>query len=269
MERLGTDALLLSCLSLCLLWGAVQRGQAGPLEPGVSVARGQISLNDMLKEVEQLMEDTQHKLEEAVHQMQNETSRDLYGYSLPSIFQNQNLNTTKTLETDGPTGDSPFSKSIFEDGRWNEVDHECLIDEDCEQDSYCLYNISSSNCVPCKFTNMECVKDEECCGEQLCVWGLCVQNKTRGQSGTICQAQSDCSPQHCCAFHKALLFPVCRPRPQQGQGCREQQNQLLELMLWDDEAPREHCPCTTGLECQPVGQESLCMKNKSSLKNGP
>lgn len=31
---------------------------------------------------------------------------------------------------------------------------ECLIDEDCEEDSYCLYNISSSKCVSCKSTNM-------------------------------------------------------------------------------------------------------------------
>lgn len=30
---------------------------------------GQITLNDMFREVEKLMEDTQHKLEEAVHQV--------------------------------------------------------------------------------------------------------------------------------------------------------------------------------------------------------
>ncbi|XP_072520253.1 dickkopf-related protein 3b [Salminus brasiliensis] len=259
MEGLGKDSLLLACLSLWLALVAVQGAHADPVELEVTVARGQISLNDMLKEVEQLMEDTQHKLEEAVHQMENETSRDLYGYNLPTIYQNPNQNTTGAKAAGGQTGDTPFNNTLFQDGRWNEVDHECLIDEDCEQGSFCLYNISSSKCIPCKSTNTECVKDEECCGEQLCVWGLCVQNKTRGQSGTICQAQSDCSPQHCCAFHKALLFPVCRPRPQQGQGCHEQQNLLLELLLWDEEAPHEHCPCAAGLQCQPVGQESLCV----------
>ncbi|KAL7885420.1 hypothetical protein AOLI_G00057150 [Acnodon oligacanthus] len=258
MARHGKRSLLFAFLSLWL--GLV--AEADPLGRGVSVARGQISLNDMLKEVEQLMEDTQHKLEEAVHQMENETSRDLYGYSLPPSYQNQN--TTGVQETDGQT----FPKTLFQEGRWNEVDHECLIDEDCGQDSYCLYNISSSKCIPCKSTSTECVKDEECCGEQLCVWGLCAQNKTKGQSGTICQAQSDCSPQHCCAFHKALLFPVCRPRPQQGQGCHEQPNQLLELLLWDEEAPREHCPCATGLQCQPVGQESTCVNPRSSSGRG-
>lgn len=33
------------------------------------LAPGQITLNDMFREVEKLMEDTQHKLEEAVHQV--------------------------------------------------------------------------------------------------------------------------------------------------------------------------------------------------------
>ncbi|KAL6480873.1 hypothetical protein MHYP_G00119060 [Metynnis hypsauchen] len=65
MERQGKRSLLFAFLSLWL--GLV--AEADPLGLGVSVARGQISLNDMLKEVEQLMEDTQHKLEEAVHQV--------------------------------------------------------------------------------------------------------------------------------------------------------------------------------------------------------
>lgn len=35
----------------------------------VNLARGHITLNDMFREVEKLMEDTQHKLEEAVQQV--------------------------------------------------------------------------------------------------------------------------------------------------------------------------------------------------------
>ncbi|XP_066504899.1 dickkopf-related protein 3b [Hoplias malabaricus] len=260
MERPGKSGLLFAFVSLCL--GCVVETDSAGLK--VSVARGQSSLNDMLKEVEQLMEDTQHKLEEAVHQMENETSRDLYGYNMIPNFQFQE--TTEAKEMDGQPGDIPHSKALFREGRWNEVDHECLVDEDCEQDNFCLYNINSSRCIPCKSTSMECVKDEECCGEQLCVWGLCAQNKTRGQSGTICQVQSDCSRQHCCAFHKALLFPVCRPSPLQGQGCYEEQNHLMELLMWDDEAPHEHCPCAAGLQCQQVGKESVCVKKSSPEK---
>ncbi|KAB5571579.1 hypothetical protein PHYPO_G00226660 [Pangasianodon hypophthalmus] len=232
---------------------------------GKHVALGQLTLNEMFKEVEKLMEDTQQKLEEAVHQMANETSRSLYGYRLP--FGHPNPTVTGAKDSESESGDTVSSTPLTQESRWNEVDHECLIDEDCEEDSYCLYNISSSKCVSCKSINMECVKDEECCGEQLCVWGVCTQNKTRGGSGTICQYQSDCSPLHCCAVHKALLYPVCRPRPLEGQSCYEQPNELLELLMWDDEAPHEHCPCAAGLQCQPLGQESLCLLEKSSARD--
>ncbi|ROL51614.1 Dickkopf-related protein 3 [Anabarilius grahami] len=216
-------------LSLCVgfvLGSSVHRGGHLDITETLEkhVAQGQTTLNEMFREVEKLMEDTQHKLEEAVHQ-----------------------------ETDNKTGKTHFSRTLIQNTeRWNEVDHECLIDEDCGDGSFCLYEIITSKCIPCQTTNMECTKDVECCGDQLCVWGVCALNRTKGQSGTICQYQSDCSPQHCCAFHKALLFPVCRPKPQEGQGCHSHPNQLMELLLWDEEGPREHCPCSAGLHCQPL-----------------
>ncbi|GAA6094409.1 dickkopf-related protein 3b [Tachysurus ichikawai] len=257
--------LLLTLMSLSI--SLAKADQTRPLDLGETlgehVALGQLTLNEMFKEVERLMEDTQQKLEEAVHQMENETSRSLYGHRLPFGL----LNPNETKDSENESGDIRYSEAFNQENRWNEVDHECLIDEDCEENSYCLYNISSSKCVLCKSTNMECVKDEECCGEQLCVWGVCMQNKTRGDSGTICQYQSDCSPLHCCAVHKALLYPVCRPRPLEGQSCHEQPNELLELLLWDDEAPHEHCPCAAGLQCQPLSNESLCLMKKSSAGN--
>ncbi|XP_026874054.2 dickkopf-related protein 3b [Electrophorus electricus] len=224
-------------------------------------AQGQATLNEMFREVEELMEDTQQKLQEAVHQMENETSKSLYGHSLPSRYDS--LNRTEAKEARAHAGGSPISKTLIQTGQWNNVDHECLTDEDCEEDNYCRYELSRSKCAPCRTTGTECEKNEECCGEQLCVWGLCALNRTTGQSGTICQQQSDCSSQHCCAFHRAFLFPVCRPRPREGQGCHEQPNQLLELLLWDDEAPYEHCPCAAGLQCQLAGKESLCTAEKS------
>ncbi|XP_030641113.1 dickkopf-related protein 3b [Chanos chanos] len=243
------------------------------------VAQGQVTLNEMFREVEKLMEDTQQKLEEAVQQMDNETARSMSNaHGLPlnyhnetstmEILGNQTIHTIEKIdkETDNETGGVYFSRTwIQTSGQWNEADHECLIDEDCGKDSYCFYEILTSKCMPCKAGNMICTKDEECCGDQLCVWGMCAQNRTKGQSGTICQYQSDCSPQHCCAFHKALLFPVCRPRPQKRQPCQGHPNMLMELLLWDVEGPRENCPCTAGLQCLSVGKESLCMDEKSSV----
>ncbi|KAF7707658.1 hypothetical protein HF521_018876 [Silurus meridionalis] len=180
---------------------------------GKHEALGQLSLNEMFREVEKLMEDTQQKLEEAVHQMANETSRSFYGHRLP--FRHSSSDGTRDMDSESSSGDTFSFTPLIQESRWNEVDHECLIDEDCEENSYCLYNISSSKCVLCKSTNMECVKDEECCGEQLCVWGVCTQNKTRGDSGTICQYQSDCSHLHCCAVHKDVL------QQQEGESCEK------------------------------------------------
>lgn len=45
-----------------------------------------------------------------------------------------------------------------------------------------------------------CSKDEECCSDQTCVWGQCTVNATSGTEGTICQGQSDCRSDLCCAF---------------------------------------------------------------------
>ncbi|XP_055049108.1 dickkopf-related protein 3b [Misgurnus anguillicaudatus] len=273
-------------LSLCVglaMGSTVDRGGHLDISETLEahVAQGQSTLNEMFREVEKLMEDTKHKLEEAVHQMENESSKALHARNLPDSFHNETTTEIKIgnrtiqlieridKETDRKTGKTQISRTLIQGpSRWNEVDHECMIDEDCEEGSYCLYEIITSKCVPCQTTNMECLKDEECCGEQLCVWGVCAQNRTKGQSGTICQYQSDCSPQHCCAFHKALLFPVCRPKPQEGQGCHDHPNQLMDLMLWDEEGPREHCPCAAGLHCQPLGKNSACVDERNSSGEG-
>lgn len=63
-EKMSGIMLLLS-VSICLLCGSGGSSVAlwGTLE------RGSVSLNEMFREVEELMEDTQHILEEAVDQV--------------------------------------------------------------------------------------------------------------------------------------------------------------------------------------------------------
>ncbi|XP_063052106.1 dickkopf-related protein 3b [Engraulis encrasicolus] len=243
-----------------------------------NLAPGQLTLNDMFREVEKLMEDTQHKLEEAVHQMNNESvksqafAQDLIpNYNLTisegNVFGDPAVRVVEQITKDinNGTGDINVVRTVIQtSGRWNEVDHECLVDEDCGESSYCLYQILTSRCIPCKASHAACGKDEECCGGQLCVWGKCSPDGVRGQSGSICQYQNDCSPQHCCAFHKELLYPVCTPRLQEGERCHSHPNHLMDLLQWDVEGPREHCPCSEGLECQPLRRGSICLDSRES-----
>ncbi|XP_051579640.1 dickkopf-related protein 3-like isoform X1 [Myxocyprinus asiaticus] len=244
-----------------------------------NLVQGQTKLNEMFREVEELMEDTQQKLEDAVHQMDNESAKSsLNPHNVSSHLQNESSieitagnqsmyiieRTNKT--TDNATEMANISKTIQSSGKENGIDHECVIDEDCEKGGYCLYETHSSKCLPCKQLDATCTKDEECCAGQLCVWGQCSNNSTKGEAGTICQYQSDCKEELCCAFHKALLFPVCSSKPLERERCIISANHLMELLSWDmeGEGPQEHCPCAGGLQCQHRGRGALCLKYQNS-----
>ncbi|XP_036400336.1 dickkopf-related protein 3a [Megalops cyprinoides] len=269
---------LLLCFAL-INGVACKKTTAGDVSEALeaNLAQGHATLNDMFREVEKLMEDTQHKLEEAVHKMDNESARSiLYARDPPLNYRdesrtvrklgNQSVFTVEKIDkvTDNKTGATHFSRTLIRSsGRGNEVDYACIIDEDCEKGSYCLYEMLRSQCLPCKAIHAPCMKDEECCAGQLCVWGQCRENATKGEAGSICQYQSDCSTELCCAFHKALLFPVCTPKPTEREHCHIHPNHLMELLSWDieGEGPREHCPCARGLQCQPHGRGSLCWRS--------
>ncbi|XP_032407186.1 dickkopf-related protein 3b isoform X2 [Xiphophorus hellerii] len=221
--------LLLGFWALCLLW------TAGAME------RGPVSLNEMFREVEELMEDTQHMLDEAVHKITNESAKfSSSPLDLPPDYHNETRKTvrgnngeTRILdrtdkETDNRTGETYTSHVHVEvSGQWNGVAHPCS-------------------------------KDEECCSDQMCVWGQCTVNATQGTAGTICQGQSDCRPDLCCAFQREFLFPVCSPKPLKGESCLNHPNLLMDMLEWDQEGPRDHCPCVANLHCQPHGRGSVC-----------
>lgn len=63
-EKMSGIMLLLS-VSICLLCG----GGGSSVSLRDTLERGSVSLNEMFREVEELMEDTQHILEEAVDQV--------------------------------------------------------------------------------------------------------------------------------------------------------------------------------------------------------
>ncbi|XP_068168320.1 dickkopf-related protein 3a [Antennarius striatus] len=147
---------------------------------------------------------------------------------------------------------------------WNNIDRGCMTEEDCGVGSYCFYDLHNSKCLPCKATDVSCTKDEQCCSDQLCVWGQCSPNATKGGAGSTCQYQTDCSTDLCCAFHKALLFPVCLAKPIERERCFGASNHLTELLPWDiqDDGPRKHCPCAGALQCQQLGRGSMCLKGE-------
>ncbi|XP_060932245.1 dickkopf-related protein 3b [Limanda limanda] len=247
----GIMLLLCVSVSVCLLrgTGGSARSQARILRDKLD--QGPASLSDMFREVEALMEDTQHILEEAVDQITTESAK--------SSLTSPDLRLRTDKETNIETGETRFSHDHVEvSGPWNSVDHECMVDEDCGDLRYCLYEIQNSRCLPCIPTDMPCIKDEECCSEQMCVWGQCTLNATRGTEGTICQGQSDCRTDLCCAFQRELLFPVCNPHPGKGESCLNDPNLLMDMLAWDEEVPRDHCPCADLLQCRPHGRGSVC-----------
>ncbi|XP_056383970.1 dickkopf-related protein 3 [Hyla sarda] len=247
-----------------------------PAAPGAHIADAPVksSLNEMFEEVEELIGDTQSKLENAVKELQTEESlKDHVSLTdLPPNYHNKTVKETKVgnativtkeeiiKETDNKTGSTYISKTIIstlKDG--DKMGHDCIVDEDCGTGNYCNLSGVNYKCQPCQ-EEATCIRDGECCEGRLCVWGQC-RTSSKGQSGTICENQQDCGPGLCCAVHTVLLFPVCTPAPGRGEPCQTL-NPLLELFPWelDSEVPVSHCPCPSGLVCQPEshGLVSVC-----------
>lgn len=248
------------------------------------------SLGEMLREVEALMEDTQHKLRNAVQEMEAEEEgakklSEVSFESLPPNYHNESNTETRvgnrTVQThqeidkvtDNKTGSTVFSETVItsiRDGE-NKRNHECIIDEDCETGKYCQFSTFEYKCQLCKPQHTPCSRDVECCGEQLCVWGKCTRATAKGENGTICENQHDCNPGTCCAFQKELLFPVCTPLPEEGEPCHDPSNRLLNLITWDLEPDGvlEQCPCASGLSCQPHGHRStsVCQLSANETQN--
>ncbi|XP_070619188.1 dickkopf-related protein 3 [Erythrolamprus reginae] len=241
-----------------------------PQEIVLNFPKDETSLNEMLQEVEELMEDTQYKLTNAVKEMEaeEEDSKKIMGIEfqkLPANYHNESYTDTKvgnkTIHrhqeidkvTDNKTGSTSYSETIITSIQENRKrNHECIIDEDCEIGKYCAFSDLEYTCHICKSQHAHCSRDVECCGQQLCVWGECIQAVSKGENGTICENQHDCNPGLCCAFTKDLLFPICTPFPGEREPCSNPSDGLLNLITWELEPDGafDRCPCAHGLICQ-------------------
>ncbi|KAJ7986092.1 hypothetical protein DPEC_G00347220 [Dallia pectoralis] len=189
--------------------------------------------NPKLKVEENWVEDKKIKVKDTVHQVSNNTIGET------QITQTRNQSRAKG----------------------NSIKNVCNIHEDCEKGKYCRHQKDRSSCRNCKPLDERCSEDKHCCTGLLCVWGQCSQNTTKGQAGSTCKKQSECSHDLCCAVHQALLFPVCKAKPIERERCVEISNDLTALLPGDkeDESPRQHCPCVRDLKCKNLGHGSTCL----------
>nr|XP_049580234.1 uncharacterized protein LOC125971221 isoform X2 [Syngnathus scovelli] len=156
--EMSGHALFSLSFRLCLLWASVGVVPSRAMIILDVQEQGFVSLNDMFREVGELMEDTQNRLEDAVDQITTESARSLenhhhYHHSDTKTLKDAAIAIQTDKKINRTTGETE-SSHVHVSSNWNNVDHECMVDEDCGELKYCQYMIDSSKCLPCIPTDM-------------------------------------------------------------------------------------------------------------------
>ncbi|GAU95551.1 hypothetical protein RvY_07151 [Ramazzottius varieornatus] len=115
----------------------------------------------------------------------------------------------------------------------------CSTDKPCGRGKYC--DTHYKRCERLKRRGEFCRKDYNCQRRNECVFGRCRKEIPKGQEGSRCADDKDCSANHCCARQHGEF--VCKPRLQLSQRCFVPAGGL-------DYSLNEQCPCEGGLVCQ-------------------
>jgi len=137
---------------------------------------------------------------------------------------------------------------------------ECNVHKPCpDADKYCHMFL----CVSCSKENVACTLNGQCC-HGTCKYGRCAKGASKGDAGTFCDRQQDCTgPELCCAREPAInpVISICKPALDEQETCGPY-NQFRTVYIGGTIQPV--CgPCKAGLTCKQVGEfgvHEICTK---------
>ncbi|XP_070536204.1 uncharacterized protein [Ptychodera flava] len=156
------------------------------------------------------------------------------------------------LDTDNDDDDDSSLDFLSSDSSdWMDDKEECEFDDDCAEDEFCDnedFWFWPNECSDCFQADELCNRNAECCKGSLCVWGRCQPDTVAGDEGTLCEVDTDCFENMCCAYEIGLQTSVCQPMSIEGEECSGAKDTFFSNIVG---VPASGCPCATGLQCLP------------------
>jgi len=100
-----------------------------------------------------------------------------------------------------------------------------------------------------------CMAQKQCGKNLRCQWGKC-QKAKRGDPGTFCKGNSQCSGDSCCRNTPGSFHLMCIPQQEEGAICglHERTESIAKVFYVVKRSIAPQCsPCKTGLKCAETG----------------